>query len=370
MRPAFASTKSAAAFALLLLVLLMLPALAGKSWLTTREQAYQIQSWGSGPYPWIHHAIFEEKGDIDMVFIGSSHIFHGIDAPYVQSELSKKLGRPAVVRTIGWGGPGYDALYFIAQDLLAQRKVRWLVFYDENNFKRTRNVQGTTWFRFRENAGDLAGLPLEEQGRFYLTALAGMPRNLLGLVRPNLPADLISSKPHDQEVFLHAPNPATQLGSFPAQVGFNPVDSYDYPAFIPFIPTNGVTTDDVCVYSPNTKTNFQFANAPVPDWQLHFARKLTALAKAHDTRLIMLHLPTTHEMRSPVIQERVCWSDALNAEINLVGIPSAKLFGNLTDAEVHKLYFNWAHFNKNGMEFFTRLITPTLLHIYDEEPKH
>lgn len=369
MRPAFASTKSAAAFALLLLVLLMLPALAGKSWLTTREQAYEIQSWGSGPYPWIHHVIFEEQGDIDIAFMGSSHIFHGIDTPYVQAELSRKLGRPAVVRTIGWGGPGYDALYFIAQDLLAHRKVHWLVFYDENNFKRTRNVLGTSWFRFSENAGDLVGLPWEEQGRFYLTALAGMPRNLLGLIRPNLSAELISAKPHDQERFLHGTNPATRLGSFAAKVGFNTADNYDYPPFIPFVPTNGVRPEDVSVYSPATKTNFLFSNEPLPAWQLHFARKLTVLASEHDTQLIMLHLPTTHEMRCPVVQERVCWPDVLQADVTLVGIPPAKLFMNLSDDDVRKLYFNWAHLNKNGLEFFTQLITPTLLHVYDSETK-
>jgi hypothetical protein len=39
MRPAFSSTKQAAAFALLLLVLLLSPALAGRKFLPSREQA-------------------------------------------------------------------------------------------------------------------------------------------------------------------------------------------------------------------------------------------------------------------------------------------------------------------------------------------
>jgi hypothetical protein len=121
MRPAFSSATSAWAFALCLLVLLLLPALASKSWLTTREQAYEIQDWGAGPYPWLHHVIFKEKGDIDMAFVGSSHMFRDIDTPYVQAELSKTLGRPAVVRTIAWGGAGYDALYFITKDFLQNR---------------------------------------------------------------------------------------------------------------------------------------------------------------------------------------------------------------------------------------------------------
>ena len=50
MRPAFASTKQVAAFALLLLLLLLSPALAGKKFLPPREQAYAAQGWGNGPY--------------------------------------------------------------------------------------------------------------------------------------------------------------------------------------------------------------------------------------------------------------------------------------------------------------------------------
>ena len=124
MRPAFSSTKSATAFALLLLILLLSPVLAGKKFLPPRESAYASQSWGSGPYPWIEDQIFTETNAIDIVFIGSSHIFNAINTPYVQAQLSARLGRPAVVRTIAWGGAGYDGLYFITRDLLAHHRVK------------------------------------------------------------------------------------------------------------------------------------------------------------------------------------------------------------------------------------------------------
>jgi len=368
MRPAFSSTKSAAVFALVLLVLLALPVVVGKNLLPPREQAYQTKDWGAGPYPWLHHVIFEEKGEIDIAFIGSSHMFRDLDTPFVQAALSKKLGRPAVVRTIAWGGAGYDALYFTAKDLLENRKVRWLVFYDEINPKNVRNVQGTAWFRFRENYEDIAGLSFEERCRFYLTALVGMPRNLLGLIRPNLPAELYYSKPQAQDVFLHAPNPATRLGSFRARAGFNGAlgMSNDYGPFVPFSPSNEVSPEAVCVYSPATKTNFLFASEPLPAWQVYFARKLAALSRQHDTRLMMLHLPVIQEMRSSVIPERACWPELLDAQISLMGIPPAKLFASLSDDDVRKLYSDYSHFNQNGMEFFTRLVTPAILQVYDE----
>jgi hypothetical protein len=51
MRPAFSSTKQAAAFALLLLFVLLSPVLAGKRWLPPRECSYAVQGWDNGPYP-------------------------------------------------------------------------------------------------------------------------------------------------------------------------------------------------------------------------------------------------------------------------------------------------------------------------------
>ena len=152
MPPAFSSTRQAAAFALLLLLLLLSPVLAGRKFLPPREQAYASLSWGSGPYPWIRHEIFEETNDIDIAFMGSSHILHAVDTPYVQAQLSEKLGRPAVVRTIAWGGAGYDALFFVARDLMAHRKLKLLVFYDEYNAPGIRNTAADCWFRCGENA--------------------------------------------------------------------------------------------------------------------------------------------------------------------------------------------------------------------------
>ena len=83
MRPAFSSTKQAAAFAGLLLALLLSPVLVGKNLLPPREQAYAVPGWSNGPYPWIRNQIFEETNDIDIAIIGSSHIWNAINTPYV-----------------------------------------------------------------------------------------------------------------------------------------------------------------------------------------------------------------------------------------------------------------------------------------------
>lgn len=369
MPPAFSSTKQAGAFALLLLILLLLPALTGKSWLPPREQIYSSIWWGAGNYPYLDQQFFQEKDDIDIAFVGSSRIWVGIDTPYVQGKLSEKLGRPAVVRSFCWNGAGYDALYFITQDLLEHRKVRTLVFYDVYGELDIPNLQAPHLFRFGDDAEVLAGLPMPVQASYYFAAILGMPRNLLGLTRFNLPADLFSSKKNFWEINHHAANPAARLGALTSQLGFGINFPADNAPFIDFTPHTDVQPSDVCIYSPETKAKFQFQGPPISSWQLHFARKFAALAQEHGCKLVLLHLPVMAEMRSPVIQEREFWPDALCTDVTMIGIPCATLFAGITDEDIHKLYADPDHLNKNGQEYFTPIITPALLQIYDSKTK-
>ena len=371
MRPAFTSTKTAAAFALLLLVVLLSPVLAGKKLLPPREEAYSRLAWGSGPYPWIQDQIFHETNDIDIVFIGSSHIWDDINTPYVQDELVKQLGRPAVARTLAWGGAGYDGLYFIARDLLAHRRVKLLVFYDEAPAAPgQRYGQTPALFRFGEDAPLLAGLDSANQGLFYGAAIIGMPRNLLSRVRPNLAAPLITGKKNYWEIIADGPNPVTRLGSLSYRRGFGLKPPADATALTAFQPATGVSLADVVEYSAARKSAdqgnaFEFSAVPLPAWQVHFCRQLAELFRQHHVRPVMLHLPVLAEARDPGLKERADWPQIFGGDFSLLGIPPAKLFHGLTDVQLHLLYGDPVHLNRNGQEYFTPLITPALLKIYE-----
>jgi len=370
MRPAFSSTKQAAAFALLLLVLLLLPAVFKKNWLPPREQIYSSTACVAGPYHNLLQQIFQDQGDIDIAFVGSSSLLHAIDTQYVQQQLSEKLGRKASVVTVCWFWSGFDAFYFIAQDLLQHRKVHMIVFTDEGQVGDSPQCMAYHWFRFGDNAGDLNGIAPRFQAAYYFAAIIGMPRNLLSLIRPNFP-DLSPAGAASWETLWRAPDPATTLGAVFAKLGYN-CPSPAHPDFVEYSPASQVSPADVCIFSPATKTQFQFSKSVASPMQLQFARKFAALAKEHQCKLVCLSAPQPMpmEMRAPVIKEREFWPDAMQAEVSMVGIPPAKLFAGLKDEDVLKLFFNPWHFNKNGQEFFTALVTPSLLHLYDAEAKH
>ncbi len=358
MRPAFSSTKSAAAFALLLLVLLLSPVLVGKRFLPSREEIYSSTSLRYASTHYIHEQIFREKGDIDIVFIGSSRIAFGIDTPYVQQKMSEKLGRKATVVTLGWSWGGFDALYFIAQDLLQHRKVHLLVFTEEVLQENKPHRAAAHWFRWGDNAESLVGLPMQLQAEYYFGAILGMPRNLLSLVRPNVPeldpagAAVWSERKEDR------------LGATSAECIFD-----TDPNFSAFAPSNSISVTNVCVYSPATKSLFRFGHSAAP-LQVHFARKFGELVQTHQVPVACIHIPVLKQIRTPIMEQREFWPDLIDTNLVMLGIPPATMFSGLSETEILKLFINPLHLNRNGQEYFTRLITPCLLEIYDAEASH
>ena len=368
MRPAFSSTKQAAAFALLLLAILFLPVILRGRLLPPRSENYLWQGWDSfADYPWLYRQIFQETNDIDIAFVGSSRILTGIDTPYVQQKLSEQLGRPAVVRTIAWGWSGFDKFYFTMRDLLQHRRVRMLMFNDEGQSSNLMDPNARRWFRFGENGGDLAGFPIRLQGDYFFAALLGLPRNLLNLLRPNLPCELSAADIARLEQTYYCTNPATRLGSVALQQGFGdrPVFEPGHPPFEFFTPATDARPEDTVIYSEATKDEFQFTGPPMLVSQIHFAKKFGALAKEKATRLVMLHVPVIADFGKSAITEREFWPDTLRADVSMIGITPHRLFAGMNEVEMHKLFAEQYHLNQNGQQYFTRLITPTLLQLYE-----
>ncbi|HEV2696279.1 MAG TPA: hypothetical protein VG347_25565 [Verrucomicrobiae bacterium] len=368
MPPAFSSTRQAALFALLLLGVLLSPVLAGKNFLPPRKEIYADIPWRFGPFNHIRQEIFEENADIDILFIGSSCLWSAIDTPYLQQELSKKLGRPAVVQTLGWAWNGFDADYFVAQDLLQHRKVGMIVFYDETRLDDVPHPASRYWFRFGDDAAALRGLPWRIQAMYYFGSILEMPANLAGLLRTNIPDEFIAPENDHWQTFFHSEDSAKRMGALSVET------IHGAPPGTPFvrsIPVGTVSTSDVCIYSPETRDRFHFARNPAPTWQLDFARKFAKLAQDHGTKLVELNLmPQLQFPDGPVntglIQEREFWPDALQADVAMVGVPSAKLYAGLTDSEREGLFYMLRHYNANGQQFFTRLVTPSLLKLYED----
>jgi hypothetical protein len=362
MEPAFSSTRQAATFALLLLVLLLLPALLGKTALPPREQIYSAIPWRMGAYPYLHHEIFQETGDVDIAFMGSSPMYYGIDTSYVAAALTKDLGRKATVITQAWNWAGFDPLYFIAQDLLQHRKVHTIVFLDAiPEFYQGPHEASPYWFRFGDNAEAMHRMPLQNIPQYYFAAILGAPRNLLSRIRPNLPEYLFSpDRLNLPGVDFNVESPVARLGSLSLSGGL-------FGKYVDYTPISHASPSDACVYASATADKFKFAKNPLDPFQLHFAKKFGALAKTYGTRLILLTFPKIDDESASFIQEREYWPEIMDTNITMVGIPPEKLFYGIAPDDIVRLFFDRSHLNRNGQEYFTKLITPSLLKIHEAQ---
>jgi len=359
MSPAFSSNRQAAAFVALVALLIALPMLMANTGRPDRRDVYPTVAIKYGPFSYIQQKIFDESGDVDVAFVGSSEIWCAIDTPYVQEKFSEHLGREAQVFTLGWPWPGFDALYVITRDLLEHRHVKLLVVYDESRNGDSAHTHSSRWFLMNQSTEVFDGLSLKAQARFYGGAVLGIPRHLLSLARPNLLEAPEDCRPNFWNSYYHAPNIAQRLGSLRARLAFNV-----RPDFVPFTPRGGAAPGDFLLYSEQTRNAFEFSASGIDDYQLRFARKLAELCREKGTRLVFLHTPQYNGRGKSVIRERLCWPEALGPSVDLIGIPPDRLFSGISADDTRKLFYENGHFNENGQDFFTPLITPVLLKLH------
>ena len=343
MAPAFPSTRRAAAFGATLVFLLTLP--ITMHWIggTSKEAAYRGISERAGAFDSFRRQIFEERSDVDILFCGSSLMGNAMDVPYVGRELSRALGRPANVISLrqSWQGP--DMNYFVARDLMEQRRVKLLVIAAPAWVHRSSqpHVQLFRVIRYGDHPGALDGLALRERLAVYADYVLGAPRQALSLLRPN-PID---------------PKTGVAIQGEPP-VGYLGRPFVRRQVVVPAIPPASM------VYSGESRDLFRFDGPPLNLYQLHFLRKTGELAQQHGALLVILHMPSPSE-RGSKVPDRQLMPEVLGAGAAFAGVPSARMFENVPDAQFED-YFQDEHLGLNGAELFTGLITPVLIQLYEQ----
>ena len=217
-------------------------------------------------------------------------------------------------------------------------------------------------------ARSLPDSPCGSSLTIFLPPFWGLPRNLLELMRPNLPCELSAADIARLEQTYYATNPATRFGSLALQQSFSRsklVFQAGHPPFAAFTPATEARPADAVVYSAATRDAFQFTGPPMLVSQAHFARKFAALASEKSPRLVMLHMPDLADVSLAAIPERELWPDTLKADITLLGFPPRKFFAGLNAEQTLQLFADPYHLNQNGQQYFTRLITPTLIELFE-----
>ncbi len=347
LRPAFASNITAFCFLALVAFALALPFLITETGLITRRDSYGIMPEKSQPYSFLENEVFDNKEDIDLLFLGSSIMWTAIDTPQVQKALSDSLGRPARVITFGHSFNSIDTSYMQLRDVLEQKRVRMVVFsVPRIPYTDSPSMTGCKFLRYNENRDVVDKLSLKYRASLYACGILRSPHDLLTLIRKNRS----SLTPYTAD-----------LGALRVELGWgaNPATFEKFNPPPPSIPANNL------IYSPDTREQYEFINDEITLYQYHYIQKLAEMLESRQIPLIMVNIPQHSERHNTKIIERRNWSESLNMDIPLVGIPPATLFAGLSDEEIKRLYYD-EHTNVNGSEFFTRAVLPAILKIYDE----
>lgn len=336
-------------FPLLLVVCLLAPLLVSRIVKPGRDLLYRTVPVAAGPFPAMEQQIFQEQGDIDILFLGDSLLWQAIDIPQVQQTLSQKLGRQATVFSFSSNWVGLDRHYFLLKDLLAHRKVGMVVFsmpHPTVGIEDKTHVEAHFWFRLGEDPEVFRGLPFGDKATLYATALFGAPRHFLGRIRTN-PLDPAQTDPY-------------LLRWVEDRLGFEGAPF----AIEPRIDRMISGAMPLCAKGPHP--GFRFTGPPLGRLQRHFAQLIAAQIHQHKVKGLILHVPVYSEHLGTTIDERECWPLVLSGQIMIAGVPPSQLFNGFTKEQIQHCYYN-EHFNQNGKRLFTRTILQLLMDRYAEK---
>ena len=351
MFPAVWSNRHAVALILVIGILLTLPVLMHVVGLPPRDRVYSGIRVETGTGPLDERTVFEEKGPVDVLLVGSSLLVRGIDVDLLQQQLSQQLGRPATVRRLALKWQGLDMQYMLMKDLLEHRKVG-LVIMDmptDALLGDAPHIQAYRWMRWGEFPTSTAGLSFRQRMAIYGAQVLGAPRQLVNYLRPNR---LVQNQALVED-----------LGS---QSQYSDVGYYGS-KFVPEPRTPPTFTPDSLLSHGQSDPNFNFNGDPLGPYHQHWAREIGNLARQYNVPFAMIHIPEDVEKGSTRITERMYWPAVIGLpDAPIIGVPSATLFRDTPADQIQNYYYD-QHFNDNGKEFYTRAVAPAVLYLYNKE---
>ena len=343
----FTGNRQAVAFACLLGLCLVLPLLSAVVRDGRRERLYDQVPTTGGPYRFIEQQLFQERGDLDVVAVGGSYVWAGLDPLVVEQELGRVLRRPAVAINLASNWHGEDFSFHVVRDLLERRKVKMLVLSLSLPYAASPHPHPLArhWIT-------LADVPVLDPRisviyRLQLigATLIGAPRQLLSLARPNLRGQDRYDSTHGAGLF---------------RIGFGGAP------FEPFRPPPPRLSAPEVLY-PGGRAAVRFTGDPLPSNEAYYLARLAELARRHGITTAIVHMPFYFGdgvALADTVEERQDWTQVFGPGSAFVASPPARLFRGFAPPDLTR-FFSDTHLNANGAEFFTGAIAPALAAIYD-----
>jgi hypothetical protein len=354
LRAAFRSHVQSVAFFLFVLALLVLPWGLMKSGKIPPRSVYAAMPQQAGDFAFLARQTFDETSDIDILFLGSSMLWTGVDAPLVQHCLEATCGHKVQVLTFGVNyRDSLDEQFVLLRNLLGHRRVKMLVFslplFAGADKQVVPSPPGSYFLRMGD--GFFSRFPLLSRVSLYSAYVLQAPRDLLSLARPGRMNDI--------------PDVSGSLGFYSRRLGWNRVESlFRRVSFPPPDIDPGAT-----MFREKHDPGIKVRSNSITPYQQFFLDRIHLLSEQYRTFLVFLHLPALVEKDCRQVEEVADWPALYGSP--LIGVAGSRVFRGLKEKDLLLLYYDENHFNVNGAEYYTRAIAPTLVEVYEKsvEPR-
>lgn len=343
--PVFGRRHEMAAFIVFGVLSLVAPLAAAR--MVPVEKRYESVPWTFGDYTFIREEIFGTGEPIDILFLGSSSVWTGVNAVLVEEVLEERLRRPATVLNFGVTFPGHEASYFLLRDTLSRRPVKLVVLGAPSAERETPHRVTPYLLDLSRDRAFLRTLPAADLPTFYASTLLGAPRQLLSMLRPN--RGLVRDK--------RAKSAWSKKGNGQHHDTVAAARSEDALAG----DHSGVSGAASAILLGQGDARIRAAGELAH--QTRVLRAIHALCEQSGAKLVLLRMPRQDDDGGAI---NLPDGDLLDGRLQVIAPFSHATLGA---QERRRLFRDPGHLNYRGSISFTREALPALLQVY-EQPSH
>ena len=109
---------------------------------------------------------------------------------------------------------------------------------------------------------------------------------------------------------------------------------------------------------------FEFTQEGLPPFRKRAFERIIQLAREHRIPVINIQMPNKRALAGATVKADAYWPDYFGYPIEMIGIPPSDYFQGLDEKQIHCLFWEIDHPNRNGALYFTKSIAPTLVKAY------
>lgn len=298
----------------------------------------------SGAFHYNREILFNEEGEVDILFLGCSYLKWQVDFLRFESLLSQKLQRPTVVRSLGFDMRANELLYLYLKEFLKHRQSQFVVI--SPNMK-TRYPFPHKFLHQVANSPTLAvhGLGILESFKLYSASIYGFLFQVKSLILGNSSTlDLRMRARLGTKIV----KPRTSIGERPQPEKIEGASM---------------------VYGVERKAELEIVPYPLENQERVFFHKILNLLRDKKIAFSFLIPPSaiqrenSHQMRSDRVVMQGDLFQEFGSDASVIGLSMDQIFYQQSE-ELISQHFTGIHLNFRGAQWFTERIFDGVYYAY------